>query len=69
MTRRDRCICHQDANDVGKVFDANSLTCYDKLLKIGEGIKVAGRAHRYDGADSLGNSIFTATAQVPIHHM
>jgi hypothetical protein len=63
--RFDRCIGLQDKDDDGKVFDGNVLTCHDKPLSSGESIRVADRAYRYDGDDSLGNSIFTGMEPFP----
>jgi hypothetical protein len=63
--RFDRCVGLQDRGDDGEVFDANVLTCDDKPLSAGESILVGGRPNRYDGDDSLGNSIFTALEPFP----
>ncbi len=64
--RFDHCIGLQDRDGLdGKIFDANVLTCHDKPLSSGESIRVGGRAYRYDGDDSLGNSIFTALEPFP----
>lgn len=63
--RFDRCIGLQDRGDDGEVFDANVLTCHDKPLSVGESILVGGRPNRYDGDDSLGNSIFTPLEPFP----
>ncbi len=66
--RFDRCTSLQDRDAVsGEVFDANVLTCHDKPLNAGEIIRVgvAGRSYRYDGDDSLGNSIFTPLEPFP----
>ena len=64
--RFDRCVGLQDKDLLdGKVFDANVLTCHDKPLRAGENISVRGRAYRYVGDDSLGNSIFTALEPFP----
>jgi hypothetical protein len=64
-TRFDRCIGLQDRGDDGEVFDANVLTTHDKPLSVGESILVGGRPNRYDGDDSLGNSIFTPLEPFP----
>jgi hypothetical protein len=64
--RFDQCIGLQDRDGLdGKVFDGNVLTCHDKPLTAGESIGVGGRAYRYDGADNLGNSLFTASEPFP----
>jgi len=64
--RFNGCIGLQDRNALnGSVFDADVLTCHDKPLSSGEGIRVGGRAYRYDGDDSLGNSHFTALEPWP----
>jgi hypothetical protein len=63
--RFDRCIGLQDKTESGDAFDANVLTCEDKPLNIGEGIRLANRAYRYDGDDNLGNSHFTALEPFP----
>jgi hypothetical protein len=66
--RFDRCIGLQDRDAVdGRVFDADVLTCHDKPLNAGESIRVGvgGRTYRYDGDDSLGNSIFTPLEPFP----
>lgn len=64
--RFDQCVCPQDRDAIdGKVFDAEVLTCHDKPLSKGESIRVAGRAYRYEGDDSIGNSIFTALERFP----
>jgi hypothetical protein len=62
----DKCVGLQDRDALdGNVFDANVLTCHDKPLNAGENIRVGGRAYRYVGDDSLGNSIFTALEPFP----
>ncbi|SRR6266853_1640722 len=64
----DRCTGLQDRDAVsGEVFDANVLTCHDKPLNAGEIIRVGvtGRSYRYDGDDSVGNSIFTPLEPFP----
>ena len=64
--RFDHCIGLRDRDALdGKVFDANVLTCHDKPLNSGENIRAGGRAYRYDGDDSLGNSLFTALEPFP----
>jgi hypothetical protein len=66
--RFDRCNGLQDRDAVsGEVFDANVLTCHDEPLNVGARIKVGigGRTYRYDGDDSLGNSIFTPQEPFP----
>src|ERR1700730_2460508 len=64
--RFDQCVGLRDRDALdGKVFDANALTCHDKPLSAGENIRVGGRAYRYDGDDSLGNSQFTALEPFP----
>jgi len=61
----DRCIGLQDRGDDGEVFDATGLMCDEKPSSVGESILVGGRPYRYDGDDSLGNSIFTALEPFP----
>jgi hypothetical protein len=64
--RFDHCLGLQDRDALdGKLFDANVLTCHDKLLSSGENIRVGGRAYRYDGDDNLGNSHFTPLEPFP----
>src|SRR5260221_7939067 len=64
--RFDQCVGLQDRDALnGKVFDANVLNCHDRSLSSGESIRVGGRAYRYDGDDSLGNSHFTAQEPFP----
>ena len=62
----DRCIGLQDRDGLdGKIFDANELSCHDNPMCSGENIRVGDRAYRYEGDDSLGNSIFTALEPFP----
>jgi hypothetical protein len=64
--RFDRCIGLQDRDGMdGRVFAADVLTCHDRPLSAGENISVGGRAYRYDGDNSLGNSIFTPLEPFP----
>ena len=64
--RFDRCIGLQDRDGMdGRVFDADVLTCHHRPLSVGENIGVGGRAYRYDGDNSLGNSIFTPLEPFP----
>ncbi len=64
--RFDRCIGLQDRDGLdGKIFNANVLVCHDKPLSGGDNIRVGDRAYRYEGDDSLGNSIFTALEPFP----
>ena len=64
--RFDRCIGLQDRDALGgKIFDANELSCHDKPLSSGENIRVGDRAYRYEGDDSLQNSIFTPLEPFP----
>jgi hypothetical protein len=64
--RFDHCIGLQDRDSFdGRVFDANVLECHDKPLSPGESVRVGGRAYRYDGDDSLGNSHFTPSEPFP----
>jgi hypothetical protein len=64
--RFDHCLGLQDRDSMdGKIFEANVLTCQDKPLGSGESIWVGSRAYRYDGDDSLGNSIFTPLGPFP----
>jgi hypothetical protein len=63
--RFDHCVGLKDRAIDGSVFDANVLTSHDKPLNSGESIRVGGRPYRYDGDDSLGNSLFTALEPFP----
>ena len=64
--RFDHCIGLQERDALdGRVFDAHVLTCHDRPLNSRENIRVGGRAYRYDGDDSLGNSIFTSLEPFP----
>jgi len=63
--RFDHCLGLQSRDESGEVFDANVLDCDDKPLSAGESIGVAGRAYRYIGDDSLGNSIFSPLEPFP----
>ena len=64
--RFDHCIGLQERDGLnGTVFNANVLTCDDKPLNIGDGIRVGGRAYRYDGDNSYGNSVFTPLEPFP----
>ncbi len=64
--RFDHCIGLQDRDSLdGRIFDGDVLTCHDNPLSSGDSISVGGRAYRYDGDDSLGNSIFTALEPFP----
>lgn len=64
--RFDRCIGLQDRDGLDcKLFDANELSCRDKPLSSGENIRVGDRVYRYEGDDSLGNSIFTPLEPFP----
>jgi hypothetical protein len=63
--RFDKCIGMQDRGDDGSVFVASVLKCDEKPLNAGESILVGGRPNRYDGDDSLGNSIFTPLEPFP----
>lgn len=68
--RFNRCLGLQDRDVLdGKIFNANVLVCHDKPLSNGENIRVGDRAYRYEGDDSLGNSIFTALEPFPEFEM
>lgn len=64
--RFDRCIGLQDRDVLdGKIFSANALNCHEQPLSTGESIRVGDRAYRYEGDDSLGNSLFIALEPFP----